>query len=85
MNRRDNLWRASELARAASDGLILARAFDGVSPQRQQAALIEAEAALYAAIDLIWQSGETARERFVRVAGEIAAAPYETQAERQAA
>lgn len=72
MDRRDNLWRASEMACAASDNLILARALDGASPARRQATLIEAEAALYEAIDLIWQSGETPRDRFTRVAGEIA-------------
>lgn len=77
--RRDTLWRASELARAASDNLILARAMDGVSPGRRQALQIEAETALYEAIDLIWQSGETPRERFARVAGEIAGAPHQLE------
>lgn len=80
MTRRDNLFAASDKAQAAVTGIVTARAFEGRDPARQQALLIEAEAALYEAIDLIWQSGETARERFVRVAGEIAAAPFERQA-----
>lgn len=82
MTRSDNLLAAADKAQAAITGLITARAFDGRDPARQQALIIEAEAALYAAIDLIWQSKESARERFVRVAGEITAAPYETQDER---
>jgi len=85
VTRRDSLWRASEQARAASDNLILARALDGASPARRQAVLMEADAALYEALDLIWQASDTPRERFARVAGEIAAAPHETQPERQAA
>jgi hypothetical protein len=79
MTRRSNLWRASELARAASDGLILARAFDGVSPSRRDATLIEAEAALYAALELIWEAKEPARDRFLRIAGEVAAAPHQLE------
>lgn len=79
--RKDNLWRASELARAASDNLIHARAFDA-NPAKREAYAKEAEAALNEALELIWQSGETARERFVRVAGGVSAAPYENQAER---
>lgn len=56
MDRRTHFLRAAELARAASDNLTIASC--GVTPAKRLILQEEAEAALYAAIDLIWQSGE---------------------------
>ena len=54
MARLETLIRAAHLARAASDSLTIASC--GVTSERRQTLKIEAEAALYEAIDLIWQS-----------------------------
>ena len=71
MTRSDNLLLAADKAQAAITGLITARAFDGRDMGKQQALIIDAEAALYAAIDLIWEAKEPARDRFFRLAAEI--------------
>lgn len=82
MTRRDSLLSASDKAQCAVTAIITARAFERHNPARQQALLIEAEAALYAAIDLIWQSSDTSSDRSLRIAGEITADLDGTQQER---
>lgn len=75
MTRRENLLRAFDLCDAAKVSLTTAAAFDGRDMDQYRRFQISAEAALSEAIDLIWQSAEPARDRFFRVAAEIAARP----------
>jgi len=75
MTRRANLIRAFDLCDAAKVALTTAAAFDGRDMDQYRRFQISAETALSEAIDLIWQSAEPARDRFFRVAAEIAARP----------
>jgi hypothetical protein len=77
--RREQLVIASRKAMAASDTLTLLAAYEGQGRTPPLAKMIEAEAALYEAIDLLWQAGETVAERFSRIAGEVAAAPHQLE------
>lgn len=66
----ESLIHAAELARAASDALTIASC--GVTPTRRLILQSEAEAALYGAIDLIWQAGsETFAKRIAALSAEI--------------
>lgn len=71
MTREENFIHAAQLCRDAAGILDVVSA--GVAQAKCQTLQIEAETALYEAIDLIWSAKETARERFIRVAAEILA------------
>jgi len=87
MTPRDPHFIAADKAEAAITAIITARAFQGCDPVRQDALLIQAEEALYAALDLISQARPTIGSRFFAMAADITGSTppaSQTQLERAA-